>query len=100
MTEVARSGFGPDVSAGPRASGAVPAEGVRHPQDPEPVRSTKAAAVLALGLAALVTGPFVGGIVPARRLVCAGAQARGDVIASRGYLTGARSLKAGRPCWP
>jgi len=33
---------------------------VRHPLDPEPVRSTKAAAVLALGVAAVVTAPVLG----------------------------------------
>ena len=38
---------------------------VRHPLDPEPVRSTKAAAVLALGVASVVTAPVLGGIVPA-----------------------------------
>ena len=37
----------------------------RHPLDPEPVRSTKARTVFALGLVALLTGPFVGGVVPA-----------------------------------
>jgi hypothetical protein len=58
----------------------------RHPMDPEPVRSTKAAAVLALGVAAVVTGPMVGGVVP---------EARQDIVAGRGYLTGARQLRVG-----
>ena len=44
----------------------------RHPMDPDPVRSTKAAAVLALGVAAVVTGPLVGGIVPATLGLAAG----------------------------
>ena len=33
--------------------------------DPEPARSPKARAVFALGLVALLTGPFVGGVIPA-----------------------------------
>jgi (hydroxyamino)benzene mutase len=67
----------------------------RHPMDPDPVRSTKAAAVLALGVAAVVTGPMVGGIVPATLGVVLARQAREDIIAGRGYLTGARQLRVG-----
>ena len=33
--------------------------------DPEPAPSTKARAVFALGLVGLLTGPFVGGVIPA-----------------------------------
>jgi hypothetical protein len=67
----------------------------RHPLDPEPVPSTKAAAVLALGVAAVVTGPVVGGIVPATLGLTLARQARADLIASQGYLTGARHLRLG-----
>jgi hypothetical protein len=67
----------------------------RHPMDPDPVRSTKAAAVLALGVAAVVTGPMVGGVVPATLGVVLARQARQDIIAGRGYLTGARQLRVG-----
>lgn len=67
----------------------------RHPLDPEPVRSTKAAAVLALGVAAVVTGPVLGGIVPATLGLALARQARGDLIAGQGYLTGARQLRLG-----
>lgn len=63
--------------------------------DPDPVRSTKAAAVLALGVAAVVTGPLVGGIVPATLGLVLARQARSDLIAGQGYLTGARHLRAG-----
>ena len=68
---------------------------VRHPLDPDPVRSTKAAAVLALGVAAVVTGPLVGGIVPATVGLTIARQARGDLAGGRGYLTGARQLRIG-----
>jgi len=67
----------------------------RHPMDPDPVRSTKAAAVLALGVAAVITGPLVGGVVPATLGVVLARQARADLIAGRGYLTGARNLRVG-----
>src|SRR5262245_30257028 len=67
----------------------------RHPLDPEPARSTKAAAVLALGIAAVITGPLLGGVIPATLGVLLGRQARGDLIAARGYLTGGRSLRIG-----
>ena len=67
----------------------------RHPLDPDTVRSTKAAAVLALGVAAVVTGPVVGGIVPATLGLTLARQARSDLIAARGYLTGARQLRIG-----
>ena len=93
MTDVAQGLSGPDVS-GP-AAGANPV-GVRHPQDPDAARSTKAAAVLALGVAAIVTGPLVGGVVPATIGLVLAREARGDLIAGRGYLTGARHLRLGR----
>lgn len=67
----------------------------RHPLDPDPARSTKAAAVLALGIAAVVTGPVIGGIVPATLGLTLAKQARGDLIAGRGYLTGSRQLRIG-----
>src|SRR4029450_6910238 len=61
----------------------------------EPVRSTKAAAVLALGVAAVVTGPVVGGIIPATLGLTLARQSRSDLVAGPGYLTGARHLRAG-----
>lgn len=68
---------------------------VRHPDDPEPVRSTKAMAVLVLGVVAVVTGPLVGGIVPAAVALALARQARADLIAGRGYLVGAEQLRRG-----
>jgi hydroxylaminobenzene mutase len=70
-------------------------DGARHPLDPDPARSTKAAAVLALGIAAVITGPLLGGVVPAAVGLRLAREARGDLIAGRGYLTGARQLRAG-----
>ncbi|MFC7482323.1 hypothetical protein ACFQX7_23125 [Luedemannella flava] len=67
----------------------------RHPLDPEPVRSTKAAAVLALGVAAVVTAPLVGGIIPATVGLALARQARGDLVQGKGYLTGVRQLRVG-----
>jgi hypothetical protein len=80
------------VAAGEAEALQAPA---RHPLDPDPVRSTKAAAVLALGVAAVVTGPVVGGVVPATLGVVLARQARQDILAGRGYLTGARHLRIG-----
>jgi hydroxylaminobenzene mutase len=77
------------------SSGVIAGALTRHPLDPDPVRSTKAAAVLALGIAAVVTGPLVGGIVPATLGLALARQARGDLVAGQGYLTGARQLRLG-----
>jgi len=74
----------------------TPPAATRHPLDPEPVRSTKAAAVLALGIAAVITGPFVGGLIPAALGLVLARQASDDLVASRGYLTGARHVRTGR----
>ena len=72
----------------------------RHPLDPEPVRSSKAGAVLALGIIALLTGPFVGGVVPATIALLLGRQARREAYAAGGYLTGAATIRRGeRLAW-
>lgn len=84
-----------ETAAGAAPPAAVPAA-ARHPHDPEPVRSTKAAAVLALGIAAVVTGPLVGGIVPGAVGLMLARQASTEMVASRGYLTGARNVRTGR----
>lgn len=67
----------------------------RHPLDPDPVRSSKSRAVFALGLAALLTGPFVGGLVPATAALLLTRQARREAYASGGYLTGSALLRRG-----
>jgi hypothetical protein len=72
----------------------------RHPLDPEPVGSTKSRAVLALGVIALLTGPFVGGVVPATLALTLARQARRDAYAAGGYLTGAARIDRGeRLAW-
>ncbi|WP_343445056.1 hypothetical protein [Micromonospora schwarzwaldensis] len=67
----------------------------RHPHDPEPVRSTKARAVFALGLIGALTGFFVGGVVPSTIALTLARQARREAYASGGYLTGADWLRRG-----
>lgn len=80
------------------APGTVPA--LRHPLDPDPVRSTKARTVFALGLVALLTGPLVGGLVPATVALTLAGQARREAYASQGFLTGSAWLDRGeRLAW-
>ncbi|MDR7279481.1 hypothetical protein [Catenuloplanes atrovinosus] len=67
----------------------------RHPLDPEPVRSTKAPTVFALGLIALFTGPLVGGLVPATIALLLARQAGREAYASGGYLTGGAWIRRG-----
>jgi hydroxylaminobenzene mutase len=72
----------------------------RHPFDPDPVRSTKARTVFALGLMAAMTGLFVGGVVPATVALTLARQARRQAYASGGYLTGGVWLRRGeRLAW-
>lgn len=70
-------------------------QGVRHPLDPDPARSTKARAVFALGLIAALTGILVGGVVPATVALLLCRQARREAYASGGFLTGAAWLRRG-----
>lgn len=70
-------------------------EADRHPDDPEPVRATKALAVWWLGLAAVVTGPLLGGAVPATLALVLARQARREAYAAKGFLTGARLIRQG-----
>ena len=78
----------------PGPAPAVP-QAYRHPHDPEPVRSTKARAVFALGLIGALTGFFIGGAVPATIALMLARQARREAYASGGYLTGADWLRRG-----
>jgi hydroxylaminobenzene mutase len=64
--------------------------------DPEPVAATKARAVFALGLVALLTGPFVGGAVPATIALLLARQTHRQQYAARGYLTGSAWVRRGR----
>ncbi|WP_229400521.1 hypothetical protein [Micromonospora okii] len=84
------------------APGQVPVapHGPRHPLDPEPIRSTKARAVFALGLLGALTGLFVGGVVPATLALLLARQARREAYASGGFLTGGAWLRRGeRLAW-
>lgn len=73
---------------------------LRDPSDPDPVRSSKARAVFALGLVAALTGLFVGGIVPATIGLRLARQARREAYASGGFLTGGAWLRRGeRLAW-
>jgi hypothetical protein len=68
--------------------------------DPEPAPSTKARAVFVLGLVALLTGAFIGGIVPATIALVLARQVRREAYAARGYLTGAAWVRRGeRLAW-
>jgi hydroxylaminobenzene mutase len=74
--------------------------GSRHPLDPDPVRSTKAYAVFTLGLVSALTGPFLGGVVPATVAMLLARQARREAYASGGYLTGSAWVRRGeRLAW-
>jgi hypothetical protein len=68
--------------------------------DPEPAPSTKARAVFALGLVALLTGALVGGVIPATVALILARQVRRQAYAARGYLIGARWVRRGeRLAW-
>ncbi|GGM18255.1 hypothetical protein ACFFX1_40070 [Dactylosporangium sucinum] len=72
----------------------------RHPLDPDPVRATKSSAVLGLGLLSVVTGPFLGGVIPATIALLMAREARGELVAAEGFLLGARRLRTGvRLAW-
>ena len=68
----------------------------RHPLDPEPTGSTKARAVFALGVVALLTGPLIGGVIPATVALLLARQTHRQLYASGGYLTGSAWIRRGR----
>lgn len=86
-----------DMLAGSVVPGvpARPSEPARHPFDPDQARSSKATAVLVLGVTAVITGPLVGGIVPAILALMLARQAEADLRAGQGYLTGAGQIRRG-----
>jgi hypothetical protein len=68
--------------------------------DPEPVPSTKARAVFALGLVAFLTGALVGGVIPATLALMLARQVRREAYAAGGYLIGATWVRRGeRLAW-
>jgi (hydroxyamino)benzene mutase len=68
----------------------------RHPMDPDPAPSSKARAVFALGLVGFLTGPFVGGVIPATVALLLARQTARQAYDSQGYLTGAAWVRRGR----
>jgi hypothetical protein len=70
-------------------------EALRHPADPDTARSSKATAVFALGMVAVLTGPFVGGVIPATIALLLARQARDDLLAAEGYLVGSERYERG-----
>jgi hydroxylaminobenzene mutase len=72
----------------------------RHPLDPDPVRASKASAVLGLGIVAVVTGPLLGGIIPATLALLMARESRRDLVAAQGFLIGVRRIRTGvRLAW-
>jgi hydroxylaminobenzene mutase len=72
-----------------------PAEPARHPDDPDPVRASKARAVWWLGVVALLTGPLVGGVVPATVALVLAGQFRREAYPAAGFLTGNALVRRG-----
>jgi hydroxylaminobenzene mutase len=64
--------------------------------DPDTASSTKARAVFALGLIGLLTGPFVGGVIPATVALLLARQAARQAYDSQGFLTGSAWIRRGR----
>jgi hydroxylaminobenzene mutase len=67
----------------------------RHPLDPDPVPSTKAGAVLALGVVAALTGIMIGGLVPATVALVLAREVDTDLRGAGGFLVGNRRLRIG-----
>jgi hydroxylaminobenzene mutase len=64
--------------------------------DPDPVPSSKARAVFALGLVAFLTGALVGGVIPATLALLLARQTSRQAYAAGGYLTGAAWVRRGQ----
>jgi len=78
------------------SSGETAPQPGRHPLDPDPASSTKATAVLVLGVVAVILSPLIGGAIPAVIALMLAEQARGEIAASRGYLTRLSRVRAGQ----
>jgi hypothetical protein len=88
-------GAGPGAYAGPAPyAGGGPQE-LRHPQDPEVRTSSKAVAVLVLGIAGLLLMFCVGGVAPAVLALAMARGARAELRDAQGFLGGAGMLRAG-----
>lgn len=68
--------------------------------DPEPVPASKARAVFALGLVGLLTGPLLGGVIPATLALLLARQSGRQIHAAGGFLTGSVWVRRGtRLAW-
>lgn len=73
---------------------------LRHPRDPDLAQSSKATAVLLLGMVAVATGGLIGGVIPATVALLLARSARAEIVEAKGYLTGTRVLRIGvRLAW-
>jgi (hydroxyamino)benzene mutase len=89
---------GVDAGPGPAltpSAAAHAAAALRHPADPDPARASKATAVFVLGVVAALTGPFVGGAIPATIALLLAREVRADLLAADGYLVGTRRYERG-----
>ncbi|MEV0646541.1 hypothetical protein AB0I28_14885 [Phytomonospora sp. NPDC050363] len=73
-----------------------PPAAIRDPRDPDPVPSTKAVTAMALAVVAVITAPFIGGVIPAFIALRLAGQAEGEIVASKGFLTGSARVRRGR----
>ncbi|GAA3397373.1 hypothetical protein [Cryptosporangium minutisporangium] len=67
----------------------------RHPADPDETPSTKAWAVLALGVVGVLLMFCGGGLVPGLAGLALVRPARAEITVAAGFLTGGRALRAG-----
>ncbi|GIG69858.1 hypothetical protein [Phytomonospora endophytica] len=74
----------------------LPSAEIRDPRDPDPVPSTKAVTALALAVVAVITAPFIGGVIPAVLALRLAGQAEAEIVASQGFLTGSARVRRGR----
>ncbi|HEV2089302.1 MAG TPA: hypothetical protein VGR21_13420 [Cryptosporangiaceae bacterium] len=79
----------------PSAAPAGVGGAARHPLDPEERTSTKAAAVLVLGITGLALSFCGGGVLPAAVALLLARPTREEIVAAQGFLTGGRAVRAG-----
>ncbi|WP_211247820.1 hypothetical protein [Cryptosporangium arvum] len=95
----------PEVLASPNAVAAPPpvpqvpgdlrVPGERHPADPDEAPSSKAWAVLTLGVVGVLLMFCGGGLVPGLAGLALVRPARTEIAAAAGFLTGGKALRAG-----
>jgi hypothetical protein len=56
--------------------------------------------VFGLGIAAVVTGPLIGGVIPATLALLLAREVRADIVGANGFLLGGRRVRLGvRLAW-